>query len=100
VSFPKEGAALQTFGAVVPKKSAHKAEAYEYMNALLDPKQLAELCQSNFYSPASNKVELPGEMGARILHTAEQKKKLYSPDFGFLANNTAAMLEWWTKSFV
>jgi putative spermidine/putrescine transport system substrate-binding protein len=100
VSFPKEGAALQTFGAVIPKKATRKAEAYQYLDALLDPKQLAELCQSNFYSPASNKVELTGETGARILHTAEQKQKLQSPDFGFLAKNTAAMLEWWTKSFV
>jgi hypothetical protein len=45
-------------------------------------------------------VRLPGEMGAKILHTPEEKKKLYSPDFGFLAANTAAMLEWWTKAFV
>ena len=85
---------------MVPKKAIHKAEAYEYMNALLDPKQLGELCQNNFYSPASNKVQLPGEMGTKILHTAEQKKKLFSPDFGFLAANTAAMLEWWNKAFV
>jgi len=100
VSFPKEGAALQTFGAVVPKKATHKAEAYEYMNALLDPKHLAELCQANFYSPASNKVQLTGEMGTKILLTAEQKKKIFSPDFGFLAANTAGMLEWWNKAFV
>ncbi|HET9651545.1 MAG TPA: extracellular solute-binding protein, partial [Usitatibacter sp.] len=100
VSFPKEGAALQTFGAVIPKKASRKAEAYEYLNALLEPKQLAELCQANFYSPASNKVQLPGEMGKKILHTAEEKKKLISPDFGFLAKNTAGMLEWWNKAFV
>ena len=100
VSFPKEGAALQTFGVVMPKRATHKAEAYEYFNALLDPKQLAELCQANFYSPASNKVQLTGDIGQKILHTPEQKAKLQSPDFGFLAANTAGMLEWWNKSFV
>jgi len=100
VSFPQEGAALQTFGAVMPKRATHKAEAYEYFNALLDPKQLAELCQANFYSPASKKVRLTGDIGQKILHTPEQMAKLQSPDFGFLAANTAAMLEWWNKSFV
>ena len=100
VSFPREGAALQTFGVVMPKRATRKAEAYEYFNALLDPKQLAELCQANFYSPASNKVQLTGDIGQKILHTPEQKAKLQSPDFGFLAANTAGMLEWWNKSFV
>jgi len=100
VSFPKEGAALQTFGAVVPKRAPNKQDAYTYLNALLDPKALAELCQVNFYSPASNKVTLPGAMGAKISHTAEQRKKLIAPDLAYLAQNDAAQLEWWTKEFV
>lgn len=100
VSFPKEGAALQTFGAVIPKKASNKEGAYVYMNALLDPSGLAELCQANFYSPASNKVVLPGELGKQITHTAEQKKKLFPPDFDWLAKNDAAQLEWWNKAFV
>lgn len=100
VSFPKEGAALQTFGAVIPRKASNKEGAYHYMNALLDPKGLAELCQANFYSPASNKVVLPGELGKQITHTAEQKKKLFPPDFDWLAKNDAAQLEWWNKAFV
>jgi hypothetical protein len=45
-------------------------------------------------------VKLSGEMGAKILHTAEEKKKLFAPDFDFLSKNTAAMLEWWNKAFV
>jgi putative spermidine/putrescine transport system substrate-binding protein len=100
VSFPKEGAALQTFGAVIPKKAANKADAYVYLNALLDPKGLSELCQVNFYSPASNKVTLPGAMGQKIVYTAEQRKKLFPPDFDWLSKNDAAQLEWWNKEFV
>ena len=100
VSFPKEGAALQTFGVCVPKKAQNKSNAYTYMNALLDPKQLAELCQANFYSPANNKVSLPGEIGKKITLTAEQRKKLFPPDFDWLTKNDAAQLEWWNKSFV
>ena len=100
VSFPKEGAALQTFGAVVPKKAPNKADAYVYLNALLDPQALAELCQANFYSPASNKVVLPGEIGKKITLTPEQRKKLFPPDFDWLSKNDAAQLEWWNKEFV
>lgn len=100
VSFPKEGAALQTFGAVVPKRASNKDGAYEYLNALLDPKGLAELCQVNFYAPASNKVKLPGAIGAKIAYTPEQRKKLMAPDFDWLAKNDAAQLEWWNKAFV
>ncbi len=100
VRFPKEGAALQTFGVVVPKKASNKEGAYTYMNALLDPKGLAELCQANFYSPASNKVKLPGDLGKKITHTPEQRKKLFPPDFDWLAKNDAAQLEWWNKEFV
>lgn len=100
VSFPKEGAAIQVFGATIPKKASNKADAYVYLNALLDPTHLAELCQANFYSPASNKVKLPGELGQRIQLTPEQRKKIFQPDFDYLSKHTAAQLEWWTKSFV
>ena len=100
VSFPKEGAALQTFGAVIPKRAPRKEEAYVYLNALLDPTALAQLCEVNFYSPASNKVKLPGAIGAKISHTPEQRKKLIPPDFDWLAKNDAAQLEWWNKAFV
>lgn len=100
VVFPKEGAALQTFGVCLPKKSQNKAGAYVYMNALLDPKGLSELCQANYYSPANNKVELPGDVGKKITLTAEQRKKLFPPDFDWLSKNDAAQLEWWNKAFV
>lgn len=100
VQFPKEGAAMQTFGVVIPKRASNKEGAYVYLNALLDPKQLAELCQVNFYSPASNMVKLPGAMGEKIQHSAEQRKKLFAPDYAFLTKNTAAQLEWWNKVFV
>ena len=100
VSFPKEGAVLQTFGAVIPKRAPNKQDAYVYLNALLDPKALADLCQVNFYSPASNSVVLPGAIGAKISHTAEQRKKLFAPDLAYLAKNDAAQLEWWSKAFV
>jgi putative spermidine/putrescine transport system substrate-binding protein len=100
VAFPKEGAALQTFGACIPKKAQNKAGAYTYLNALLDPKGLADLCQANYYSPANNKVQLPGEIGKKITLTAEQRKKLFPPDFDWLSKNDAAQLEWWNKEFV
>ncbi|MEP7262584.1 MAG: extracellular solute-binding protein [Usitatibacter sp.] len=100
VAFPQEGAALQTFGAVLPKKTTNLAGAYAYMNALLDPKGLADLCQVNFYSPASNKVVLPGEVGKKINLTPEQRKKLFPPDFDWLSKHDAAQLEWWNKEFV
>jgi len=100
VAFPKEGAALQTFGACIPKKAQNKEGAYVYLNALLDPKGLADLCQANYYSPANNKVVLPGEVGKKITLTAEQRKKLFPPDFDWLSKNDAAQLEWWNKEFV
>jgi putative spermidine/putrescine transport system substrate-binding protein len=84
----------------VPKKAQNKAGAYTYMNALLDPKGLAALCQANYYSPANNKVQLPGEVGKKITLTAEQRKKLFPPDFDWLSKNDAAQLEWWNKEFV
>ena len=32
--------------------------------------------------------------------TAEQRKKLFPPDFDWLSKNDAAQLEWWNKEFV
>ena len=99
-AFPKEGSPVTTFGVVLPKRSANKEGAYTYMNALLDPQALSNLCQSNFYLPASNKVDLPGPIGAKIALNAEQRKKLLAPDLAYLAKNDAANMEWWNKEFV
>ena len=98
-AYPSEGAGVQIYGLVVPKQAPNKDGAYAYLDALLDPQALANLCQVNYYAPASTAVELSGDIGAKISYTQEEQAKLVVPDFADLAANEGPWLDWWNREF-
>lgn len=99
-AYPKEGGLSTCFGTVLPKRSSNKEGALVYMNALLDPEHLKNLCSANFYAPANTAVAIPGEVGQKIAYTPEQLKTLRSWDYDFWTANQPKWLEWWKKEFL
>jgi len=100
VVYPKEGAIYQVFGAVMPARVINKDGAYTYLNALLDPGALANLCADNFYTPTVTSVNLSGEIGAKISLTPAQTAALHYADQDYWAKNITAWLGWWKKEFL
>ncbi|MBV9065106.1 MAG: extracellular solute-binding protein [Methylobacteriaceae bacterium] len=98
VQYPSEGAIATTFGASLPKRAPNPDAAYEYFNDMLDPKAMAQLSGASFYAPANTKADLTPELRAKVDFTEDQRKALKFPDYGYVAKNTAAWLEWWNKS--
>ena len=98
VAYPEEGAVSITFGAVMPAKAPNKDAAYAYLNAMLDPKAMADLAAASFYAPANGAAQLDADLRARIDFTEAERARLKFPDYAYVAKNTAEWLEWWNKS--
>ena len=62
IAYPEEGAVAITFGAVMPRKAPNKDAAYAYLNAMLDPKAMADLAAASFYAPANGAAQLDADL--------------------------------------
>jgi len=98
ITYPQEGAIAITFGAGMPKTAPDPDGAYVYLNAMLDPKAMAELATASFYAPANTRSTLSPELRATIDFTPAQQKTLRFPDHDYVAKNTSDWLEWWNKT--
>lgn len=97
---PKEGGIHTVFGVVVPKRAPNKDGAYAYLNALLDPEGMRNLCADNFYAPPTTAVSIPGEIGAKIAFTPQQTAALHYYDQAYWAENVSKWLDWWKKDYL
>lgn len=97
--YPKEGGIAVVFGAGVTKRARNKKNAYFYLNALLQPKGMAELAQASFYAPAVSNAPLSPEMKAKLEFAPDEQKRLHFPDLGKVGAADAGMLDWWNKVF-
>lgn len=98
-AFPKEGPVTIVFGATIPRKARNKDAAYQYLNALLDPKGLGQYAEASMYAPATSNALVADTVRAAIDFTPEQSTQLNSPDYGYQAKNISRWQEWWNKEF-
>ncbi|QTL04163.1 extracellular solute-binding protein [Aquabacter sp. L1I39] len=98
IQYPSEGAIAVMFGAGMPKRAPTPDLAYDYFNAMLDAKAMAQLAAASFYAPANGKADLTPELKAKIDFTPEQAAALKFPDYAHVAKNTSDWLEFWNKS--
>lgn len=98
-AYPKEGPVSIVFGAAIPKKARNKDAAYQYLNALLDPKGLGGYSEASMYAPAITNAVLPDAVRSAIDFTPEQTAALNNPDYGYQARNISQWQEWWNKEF-
>jgi len=99
IQYPGEGAIAVTFGACLTEFGPNRDGAYAYLDAMLDPQAMAGLAEASLYAPANAKAALSEELRALVDFSAEQRAKMRFLDYAYVAENTAAWLEWWNKSF-
>lgn len=98
IQYPREGAIAVMFGTCLPKRAPNPEQAYQYFNAMLDRKAMAELAEASFYAPANSASHLPDDLRQKIDFTANEQTALKFPDYDYVAHNTAEWLEWWNKN--
>jgi putative spermidine/putrescine transport system substrate-binding protein len=95
----KEGVPLYISGFAVPKNAPNKDGAYAYLNAMLEPAAQEGFAQDMGYNPTVSSAKVPEATQKRIGFTAEEQNRLKDLDYGYLAENDAALKEWWDKVF-
>ena len=95
--FPKEGAILYVSGMVMPKNAPNKAAAYQYLNALLEPKAQQGFAENMSYLPTVDDAPLAGQVG-RDLALPEPAPDLVVPDYAYDAKVQPAINDWWLKN--
>lgn len=99
IQYPEEGAVAVTFGACLTEFGPNRDAAYSYLDAMLDPAAMAGLAEASLYAPANASAELSPELRTLVDFSPDERAKMRFLDFAYVAENTAAWLEWWNKSF-
>ena len=98
-AIPKEGTIPVTFEAAVARNSRNPAQAWAFMNALLEPEGQVNFARGMGYAPTVKNAPLPPDLQKRVGFTDEELKRIYPYDLAKLATQKAAFLDYWTKSF-
>ncbi len=96
---PKEGVPLYISGFVIPKNAPNKDGAHAWLNAMLEPSAQEAFAEDMGYNPTVTNAKVPAETQKRIGFNADEQKRLVDLDYGYLAQNDAALKEWWDKVF-
>lgn len=84
---PKEGSFPTVFAAAIPKNATNIDEAYEYLNAMLDPEAQEQFGESMGYAPTVDNVELTDEVSELIDFTEEEKERIKPIELDYIADN-------------
>ncbi|MCX7326447.1 MAG: extracellular solute-binding protein [Hyphomicrobiales bacterium] len=96
---PSEGALAYVSGFMIPKNAPNKAAAYAYMDAMLEKGAQENFAVDMGFNPTVTTAAVAPDLQKRIGFTEEENKKMKDIDYAFLAQNDAAMKEWWDKVF-
>lgn len=99
IAYPAEGAIAVTFGVSMAEFAPNGENGYAYLDAALDPTAMAGLAEASLYAPANTKAALSDELRALVDFSDAERAAMRFLDFAYVAENTAAWLEWWNKSF-
>ncbi len=95
--FPTEGAVLYVSGMVVPKNAPNKADAYKYLNAMLEPSAQTKFAERMGYFPTVNNCPLTGKI-AEQLTLPTPAPKLVAPNYDITGKMPGPLLDWWNKN--
>lgn len=99
IQYPEEGAISVVFGACLAQFAPNPEGGLAYLDAMLDPAAMAGLAEASFYAPANAKAALSPDLRAEIDFSEDERSRLRAPDYAYVAENTAAWLDWWNQSF-
>ena len=96
---PSEGAIAYVSGAAVTKNAPNKANGLAYLNAMLEPRAQNAFAEKMSYAPTTDNANVPAPLMKEIGFTDAETAAMKYPDFGYLAKETAGLLDWWNKEF-
>jgi len=94
---PKEGITPILFEMAVPRNSQNKDAAYEFLQAMLEPKAQGGFAQKMGYVPTVNNAPLTPDLEQKLTFTPEEQKRFIVPDYDYIAKNNNALREWWQR---
>lgn len=95
----EEGAFPTIYEAAVPRNARNKDDAFKYLNAMLDPAAQTVFASKMGYVPTVSDAPLPPELDQQINFSEAERARLWQPDFAYLAEQQAALLDFWNKDF-
>ena len=96
---PKEGATPYISDMAISKNAENPDCAWSYMEAMLQPAAQVGFADQMGYLPTVTNARLPADLQKEIGFTEAEIASFRLPDYGYLAKNSAPLLEWWNKSF-
>ncbi|MGE0724759.1 MAG: PotD/PotF family extracellular solute-binding protein [Alphaproteobacteria bacterium] len=96
---PREGATPYISDMAIAKNAISPDCAWSYMEAMLQPSAQVGFADRMGYLPTVTNARLPADLEKEIGFTDAEIAGFRLPDYGYLAKNSAQLLEWWNKSF-
>ena len=96
---PSEGAMPVVFQAAVPKNAQNKANAWAYLNAMLDPAAQVGFADRMGYVPTVDNASLPPDLARQIGFSPEAQAGFKVYDFDYVNKNISAIQNFWDKEF-
>ena len=98
-AFDKEGAIPVIFQAAIPKNNREPANAYRFINAMLDPRSQIGFAEKMGYAPTIRNSGLPAALQAKVGFTDAQVEKFHKLDYAKLTSEKEAFLQYWNTDF-
>jgi putative spermidine/putrescine transport system substrate-binding protein len=95
----EEGAFPTVYEVAVPKNARHKENALKYVNAMLEPSAQKAFAARMGYVPTVSDAPLDPALDKQVNFSEAEQARFWTPDFGYLANHQAEMLDFWNKDF-
>ncbi len=95
----EEGAFPTVYEAALPANARNKDNGLTYLNAMLSPKAQEAFAKKMGYQPTVRNATLDPDLEKKISFTEAEQARLWTPDFAYLAQHQAGMLDFWNKDF-
>lgn len=81
----------------MPKNARNPEGGMAYMNALLDPAVQKAFAEKMGYLPTVKNGEISPELEEKIGFSEAEQNRLWQPDFDFILENQAKLLDTWNR---
>lgn len=95
----EEGAFPTLYEAAVPRNARNKEGGLKYLDAMLQPTAQKAFALKMGYVPTVSDAPLEPDLDKQINFSEAERARFWKPDFGYLAVQQAAMLDFWNKDF-
>lgn len=96
---PEEGATLYVSSAAVPKNAQNKENGLRYLNAMLNPVAQGAFADRMGFLGTVDNARIDPELQKQIGFTEREQAAFRKLDFGYLAQNTSQLLDFWNREF-